>query len=179
MNKKIFCIGWPKTGTTSIEHALIKFGYKGPVSVGLEVLDLLSKKDYDKIYKIIENYDYFIDYPWCYKDFYKVLYEKYRENALFILNKRNSSTWLNSTIKWYSSNEVRKNHIVVKEIYGSQDKWLENYENHNKEAEEFFKGNSKFITFDVENGDSWNKLCDFLNVENTFGEKEFLWLNKQ
>ena len=179
MNKKIFCIGWSKTGTTSLEHALIKLGYKGPASVGLEVLDLLLKKEYEDIFKIIENYDYFIDYPWYYKDFYKILSKKYNDNALFILTKRDSLSWIKSNNKWWNANDYRKNHVVLKEIYGNQDEWLKNYENHNAEVENFFKNNNNFITFDAESGDSWNKLCDFLKIENTFGEKEFLWKNKQ
>ena len=97
MSRKIFCIGWNKTATTSLEHALIRLKYEGPDKVGMELLKMIIKHTNPKtgrfiqkhelkknLDSVVNEYDYFIDYPWFYKNLYKFLDQCYPD-SLFIL----------------------------------------------------------------------------------------------
>jgi len=44
--------------------------------------------------------------------------------------------------------------------------WIEEYREHHKDVYEYFKGREKeLLVFDVTQGDSWEKLCTFLEVD--------------
>lgn len=95
--EKIFCIGFGKTGTTTLGHTLKTLGYnhlEGPVRSGLIWYSLNLM---DNLWKLIRNHDSFDDFP--YPFLYKELHLKY-PNAKFILTERsNSAEWLLSLQK--------------------------------------------------------------------------------
>ena len=43
--------------------------------------------------------------------------------------------------------------------------FIHRYETHNAIVREFFKNKNNYIELCWENGDDWNKLCKFLNIE--------------
>ncbi len=178
--KKIFGLGWCKTGTTSLERGLVELGYNGPVSEGVNALKCIEKEDYDGLHNIIEPYDYFCDYPWFYKDLYKYLDQRYPD-SLFILTKRQTTSWHNSNKSWFgdSSRPNRYNSPVIKSIYGDLESCVEKYEKHNSEVIEYFKDRDNFLLFCPVEGETWDNLCNFLQCDNPHPGKEFLWENKQ
>ena len=177
--KKIFCLGWCKTGTTSLEHGLMKLGFKGPASEGPTALKYIEEEDYKKLHQIIDPYDYFCDYPWFYRDLYKVLDKRYPD-SLFILTERETKSWHASNKKWFGNKKQpnRYNSPVIKAIYGDLDSCVEKYEKHNAEVIEYFKGANNFLLFCPTEGETWDKLCNFLQCENPHPGQEFLWINK-
>ena len=178
-NKKIFCLGWCKTGTTSLDHALTQLGFVGPESEGINALNLIEASNYDNLWKITDKYDYFCDYPWFYKRLYEKLDEKYPD-SFFILTTRDTESWHVSTKKWFSR-PGKSEHPIIKTIYGGSTKdCVPLYESHNSDVIDYFKGKGdRFLRFDVFNGDGWEKLCNFLGVDNPYPTEAFLWLNKQ
>ena len=185
---KIFCLGWCKTGTTSIEHGLIELNFKGPKSIGQPALECIENENYEAIHNMIEPYDYFCDYPWFYKDLYKYLDRRYPDSK-FILPVRETKSWHKSTKAWFSDDgsKGRKNRYespILKSIYGDLEKCVERYERHNDEVQEHFKNrNQDFLLFSPTTGnETWQKFCDFLNVPSPYPDdvnKKFVHKNRQ
>ena len=60
MQPKVFCIGFHKTGTTSLELALRKLGYRVTGSFGTKDPDIVGKV-YATAYAMVEQFDAFED----------------------------------------------------------------------------------------------------------------------
>jgi len=161
---KIFGLGFHKTGSTTLETALIELGYDA-VGKKDHLFDAISKDDWETIDKEVAKHDAFRDMPWPL--FYKELYEKY-PNSKFILTVRDSRKWIESCKNHYKE----KGEILFENIYGkgnhfpigNEDKWLQTYLNHNEAIRNFFSDKKgQFLEVNWEKGDDWKKLCSFLD----------------
>src|SRR4030095_11714834 len=63
MRAKVFCIGFHKTGTTSLAFALQRLGYRVTGPNGVNDPDI-AKNVYAMAYALVERYDAFQDNPW-------------------------------------------------------------------------------------------------------------------
>lgn len=179
---RVFNIGLHRTGTSSLAEALTKLGYRvwhGPYFKRLE------NQYYTKFNALADTQVKGPNQP----DFnFKRLYEKF-PNAKFILTVRKDlDKWVESIYK--SNRKYRPYRIVIPENYINTDfckdlitprqvrKRLKKtiseltsddlkliYRQHNREIIEFFKEHApnQLLIFDVSQGDSWEKLCKFLN----------------
>ena len=90
---KVFCIGMPRTGTTSLGHALTKLGYTvaGPFMMADDEWDhdLIYEKAEDKLTRC----NAVRDTPWAV--LYDWLDESYPD-ARFILTVRDCREWMSS-----------------------------------------------------------------------------------
>jgi len=107
--KKIFCIGFPRTGTTTLSNALSKLGYMtrgGPD----HILDAFFNNDLESIYKFVDQNDAFQDNPWfC---LYKELDKRY-PGSKFILTERESDKWLRSIVGYTGNRTSRMGQHVL------------------------------------------------------------------
>ena len=162
----IFCIGLPKTGTSSLTEALNRLGYSCfHNSAKLEqVISRNCKAGYDPLWGVKILYDAFADYP---NDVnFKVLDVTY-PGSLFICTERSIDSWLTS----------RENHskIYHKEFNAISDTIL--YNSHYKEVKEYFSARENDILYmNIFEGDGWDKLCSFLHKPIPSGK--FPWCHK-
>ncbi len=164
MKTKVFCIGFHKTGTTSIAVALKRFGYRvtGPngvddPNIGSNVLDMA--------YSLVEQYDAFQDNPW--PIIYKELDAKYH-GSKFILLLRDSESWINSQVKHFGRSEtpMRKWIYGVGCPKGNEDIYVKRFENHNNEVKRYFQNRPRdLLILDLAKGSGWEELCPFLGVD--------------
>ena len=63
MKTKVFCIGFHKTGTTSLETALTKLGYKVTGCFGTKDPDIANKV-HEMAYAKVDKFDALQDNPW-------------------------------------------------------------------------------------------------------------------
>lgn len=161
--QKIFGIGLPRTGTTSLHNAL-------------KLLGIESKNFPFRIYfsiddPVLSKYNAFIDSPIPF--LYRELDKKYPESK-FILTTRPLDSWLLSmkwmfeygSVKWRWSNNVHKYH---KEFLGcdSYDREiLENkYHKYHEEVVEYFKNREKdILIMDIDINANFQNLCEFLDL---------------
>jgi len=150
---KIFCIGFSKTGTTSIHHALDILGYR---SLHWPRAHIDPEKGWINFFKK-SKFDAFSDSPLYRPGFFKEI-DKAFPNSKFILTIRNpeslTKSWSNyfSKSPWNIDDEKDKNRIT------------KDYNDHKKDVIEYFKGKpSQLLIFDVFSGDSWEKLCKFID----------------
>lgn len=164
MKNKIFCIGLGRTGTTTFQDCMEILGYRHRGWSGPE-LGLLAMIDFQSILPIIEGYESFDDYPFplIYKELFKIY-----PDAKFILTKRkNIDSWVNSVIN--ESN--RKKHNDSDNIWYEGDLNLphrrellsKRYLSHIASCRSFFARSPNFLEVCWEDGDGWEKLCNFLN----------------
>lgn len=163
MSGKIFCIGFHKTGTTSLTIALRKLGYRVTGPNGWNDPDI-ARNVLPMAYGLVEKYDAFQDNPW--PIIYRELDEKY-PGSKFIMTLRSSESWIRSQVKHFG----RKESAMRQWIYGvgcpegNEDIYVRVFEDHNKDVLAYFKGRSKdLLVLDLANGEGWEKLCPFLGV---------------
>jgi hypothetical protein len=197
-NPKIFCVGFNKTGTTTIEATLKEFGYlMGNQKKGELLIKDYENKNFQVIFDFCESAEAFQDVPFSLPNMWHHLYNKF-PNAKFILTIREEGDWLNSIIRFHSklfSLDGAKPKIEdlksanyrypgymydyyantfkiddTKQIYGHEE-LLRVYNQHNSRIAEFFKERNNLLIIDITKNGSYHKLCEFLGVQprrNTF-----------
>lgn len=162
--KKVFAIGFPKTGTKSLNSALTTLGYKVKSLFGLKDPDI-SRNVCEKAFRFVEQYDAFEDLPWCV--IFKELDKKY-PGSKFILTLRPTEKWIKSVCD-YLGNKTRP---ILEWVFGvgdpkgNEDIYIARYERHNKEVLEYFKGRpDDLLVLRLTEGDEWEKLCQFLHKD--------------
>ena len=168
-NPKVFCIGFHKTGTTSLNQSLTQLGYKLTGPDGVSDPDIKNNV-LEMCYKLAEQYDAFADNPW--PIVYKEMDERF-PGSKFILTLRPVDEWYLSICQHFQE----KTTPMREWIYGAgspvgnerlyKDRYLQHYD----EVREYFKNRpSSLLTFDLIGGDGWNKLCEFLDKDPITGE---------
>jgi hypothetical protein len=99
---KIFCIGFNKTGTTTMEEVLRLYGFNLPNQQEQEIQ--LTKDcfscEYAGLIKFARNYDAFQDLPFSQGDVF-VAADALFPNSKFILTERNSEDWFRSITSFH------------------------------------------------------------------------------
>lgn len=162
--RKVFVIGFQKTGTTSLEHALQFLGYK--VYGGDKNLMKFEDKESLKLYisKTLSHWDAVQDMPWPL--FYRELYESYPD-AKYILTFRQPDSWIRSVVKYFASIRIPLHQKIynVPCAEGHEARYLEVYNAHNAEVLDFFEGNPNFIIMEPKKNFNYQTLCEFLEIE--------------
>jgi sugar O-acyltransferase (sialic acid O-acetyltransferase NeuD family) len=199
---KIFCIGFNKTGTTSLTSFFRDNGFSVAPETPFELeLDSYLTGDLDSISEKIKtdfkDYDFFQDVPFSFPELYKHLSEKFPE-AKFILSVRDDEKqWYNSLISYHT--KLFGNLDNPSEIFYLKDNWLfslltqvykappsnpydftsltQTYLKHNQDARDFFRNTpEKFLEINIKDNDLVEKLENFLNLK--FKKKQIPHLNK-
>lgn len=173
---KVFGIGLNKTGTTTLGRVFSELGFRN-LSYDLELLRSASQNDMAPIFKAINNYDSFEDWPW------PLLFEEVDKNNIdskFILTTRkNSEAWIESLKKHAERTgptEARKIVYGYKMPHGNENEHIRMYKKHNNRVRNHFKKKGNMIEVSWEEGDGWKKICSFLGKQKP--KREFPHANK-
>lgn len=164
---KVFGIGLNKTGTSSLKRALVTLGYNHCTMRGQMTHKYFNNR-YDQIFNTIEQFDSFEDWPWPLM--YRRIFEKYGENARYILTYRTSpQAWLESlkahTLVTNPDNNPRKRIFGFDYPHGAEAKHIAFYESHLADVRRYFaEQNASHALCEVcwEKGDGWQEICGFL-----------------
>lgn len=165
IQKKIFCIGGPKTATKSLGKAFTILGLKNK-SWDTELVDEYKKNDFSKIYETVNKYDSFEDQPWGNGDFYKDLDHKF-PGSKFILTVRNIDDWISSYQHHFSSEGDNRIPELwqIKDFDNKKETLIKEFQLRNNNILEYFKNRPKdLLVLNICEGDGWWKLCDFLEM---------------
>ena len=199
---KIFCVGYNKTGTTSLSTIMsnnnIPVAPQKPFEYNLESY---FHDNYSTFVKMIKNdyyeYSFFQDVPFSLPNFYKVL-DKEFENAKFILTVRDTKDeWYTSLIRFYKKmflNFYNPKSIdgyvyegvifkILTKAWGTpkydpyNEQILKNsYLKHNQDVENYFKNTNKLLKINLKDKDLIEKIENFLELK--FKDKNIPHLNK-
>ena len=165
---KVFCVGFQKTGTTSLYAALTALGYKTASVVGRDLsAEQLRAEAEDLVLQEAARVDAAQDMPWPL--FFEALDRRF-PGSKFILTVRASSDWYASVEKHFGTTPNAMQAFVYGDDAaapaGNRDRYVEVYERHNARVTEYFSGREEdFLVMDLAQGDGWAKLCGFLGLE--------------
>lgn len=159
-HQRVFCLGWHKTGTSTMGWALVQLGYR-VVGCRLDTVGDLQAGRVDRVVELAKQFDAFQDVPWA--ALYRELDEAF-PGSKFILVERDEERWLHSAAKHF--NDV---HYPMHEwlygngvLAGNEELYRERYLRHYREVRAYFEGRDDLLEFSLERGDGWEALCRFL-----------------
>jgi len=175
LNKKVFGIGFHKTGTKSLAVALSILGYRVTGPNGVNDPNI-SRNVRLVVCSLVQQYDAFQDNPW------PILFEELDRaypGSKFILTLRPTAEWIKSVVRNFgtATTPMREWIYGVGFPEGNEDIYISRYKQHNKEVIEYFHDRSDdFLIFRITEGEGWEKLCPFLNKD--VPHREFPHANK-
>ena len=158
---KIFCIGFQKTGTTSIESALTSLGYK-VCGVRFDLIPHINNGDYDSIWNVVDSFDAFRDNPW--PVLYKAIDAKY-PGSKFILTIRDEVSWIRSVVNHFGTKPSEMIQFIYHHPFpvGNENDFLSTYLKHNEEVLEYFSTRPQdLLVLNLDQKAEWETLCNFL-----------------
>lgn len=162
---KIVCVGFERTGTTSIYKALSDLGFKTVTGSKVLMREFVKNKESKHIIEIIEENDAFCDIPWCF--LYDTFLEKYPD-SYFIHSLRDEDDWFKS---YYHQFRFRYG-ITQKHTFGKNLKlknsnyFIKRYKEHNNQVEGYLREkHAKYLQINLfEDIDVYGELCSFLGL---------------
>ena len=103
---RVFCIGWHKTGTSSLGHALVQLGYS-VLGCRLDMVHPLRQDDLEAVLGLAGQFDALQDVPWA--ALYRELDQAF-PGSRFILTEREEQSWLRSALRHFDSTTFRCTH---------------------------------------------------------------------
>lgn len=166
-DRQVFCIGFQRTGTTSLSEALRMLGYFSLHDAPWLLPDL---RDGVRPIPLLDEYDAFTDNP------FPLMYEELdrdRPGSKFVLTVRDVDSWLHSVS--FLVEEWAPGFEMESFIYGvdhfDRDVYRQRYVEHNEAVIRHFAGRpDALLVIDVTRGDPWPALCEFLGEPIPRGE---------
>lgn len=156
-NGKVFCIGFNKTGTTTIGKSLDMLGYRNTSFNKKVFREYYKNNRIDKVLDYMARFDSADDLPWLKTDMIPVL-DRTFPNSKFIYLIRDEESWKKSLRNW-SFNRTGQ--------YPDIDKQLESFRRHKDFVLDYFEDrkDEDFIILDVKDPKGFKKLASFLGKE--------------
>jgi len=186
MRMSVCEIGLPRTGTRSLAKAMTTLGFKtqhGTLGLADDVrVSLCHKLMFGQTdLSLYDDCDFVGDLP---RVHWRELADEHPK-LKFILTTRNIDLWWHSCWKRWKNTRRHKSKIFATEgvspdivpallsmvrtigCYGlDEEVWRRGYHNHNTNVSRWFYHSPRFLILDVDDDDKWEKLCDFLEIEN-------------
>jgi hypothetical protein len=159
--KKVFCIGFNKTGTSSLHALFMNCGMKSVHAI-----------DWPLFSRFARGRDFF-QMAQCYSDGEKsdfVQLDNWYPQSVFILNTRNERDWLRSRVKHVMrfNEPILLDELLRAPKYGEMArefffdeanavlKWIIERRIYHKQARTYFKENPRFLDIDVTKAENWD-----------------------
>ena len=202
---KYFCIGFNKTGTTSLQRAFEEFGF--PVG-DQRTAELLADQhyfdgDFAPIIDYCDSAQVFQDVPFSWPNTYKYLDQAFPGSKYILTIRDDAEQWYRSITRFHGklfgkdgatpTSQVLKEATYAKKgwmynlvrVYGTSDEapykkdiLIEHYNRHNDAVVEYFKDRpDDLLIINLGESDSFQRFCEFIDVEPN-GRSKFPWENK-
>jgi len=165
---KGFCIGFQKTGTSSLSKALQALGFTVGDAIGVlnQTVDWNAQDPraeiVTKVLSVVAGVDAIQDSPCAF--LYREL-DAAHPGAKFILTTRDTEDWLASYRRYFPdhNNPLRRWMYGVARLSGNEARYREVYEAQTAEIIKYFAGRpDDLLVMDLGRGDGWLKLVAFL-----------------
>ncbi len=160
--RKVFCIGFHKTGTTSLHRALSQLGYR-VCGLRKDLVAPLLSGDPAPIREAVRAFDAFEDNPW------PLLFRQLDEavpGSRFILTLREEDAWWASVLRHFGGRSSAMRQLVygadAGDPRGREAVYRARYRRHLAEVRGHFAGRADLLEIDLARGDGWGALCGFL-----------------
>ncbi len=155
-SSKVFCIGYQKTGTTSVGKSFERLGLRN-TSFNRRMWKFYQNNEIEKILKFTAKFDSTDDLPWFKEDMIPVL-DKTFPNSKFVYMIREDEAWKKSYYNW---------RYKIFGRYPDLEKAFKGYKDHQHFVLEYFKDRPKdeFIILDITDPEGFKKLAHFIGKE--------------
>lgn len=195
--RKVFCIGANKTGTTSVEHVLRNLGLAVGNQAQAEMLiHDWARRDYRRIIRYCQSAQAFQDVPFSLPGTFKVLDDAFPGSKFILTIRKSADEWFESMVRFHTkivgkgriptADDLRQYNYrypgyvldVLRLSYGADKSTLYNrevyvqyYEDHNSQVIEYFKARpDDLLVLNNEEPDAMERLVKFLGYQYT-GQK--------
>ena len=116
---KVFCIGYNKTGTTTLERVLTNLGYRMPGQARQEtlVVEESFRGNYAPLHTLCKQYDAFQDMPFS-QDVTYAIVDAMFPGSKFILTVREPNAWFESLARFHLNGILKKAGVDKLEDFG-------------------------------------------------------------
>jgi len=164
---KVFCIGFQKTGTSSMRDALEQLGYRVTGVFGRRTpLEQLRQTFVATGIEIAAQHDAVEDMPWPLM--FRELDAAF-PGSKFILTLRDPDRWYKSIAGHFGDNPYHLQQLTYGDDapapVGHEARYREVYAAHSAAVLEHFRDRpGDLLVMELEKGDGWDKLCPFLGI---------------
>ena len=162
---KVIGVGLNKTGTKTLRAYLQEMGFKHH-TYDLPLFKEYRKGNFDSIFKVMDEYDSFEDWPWPLM--YKEIDKKYKDAKFILTTRKNPETWYKSlckmSVRMGPMSDFEKYIYGYSMPHGKKKEHIDYYNKHNQEVEEYFKDRpEKLLKICFGPEDSGKRIAEFLN----------------
>jgi hypothetical protein len=169
---KVFGIGLPKTGTTSLGYCFRRFGFKHR-TFDMDLAVQVKRNQLEPVLQEAAKFETFEDWPWF--AIYRELDQRFPDSKFILTVRKDTATYIASLKAHHERQGIRKEGFVKPhwwdEVQGMEpaawdyEKSAQRYERHNREVLEYFadRVNKDLLVVCWELGDGWAELSRFLN----------------
>ncbi|MGY6587760.1 MAG: sulfotransferase family protein [Wenzhouxiangella sp.] len=158
---KVICIGWHKTGTSTLGRALVQLGYS-VLGCRLDMVHPLRRDDIDAVMEVAREFDALQDVPWA--ALFRELDQSF-PGSRFILTERDEDSWLTSASRHFADTYVPLHEWLYGKgvLRGNEDLYLARYREHNQQVKSYFESRPEdLLVLRLGDGDEWHRICHFL-----------------
>ena len=165
---KVFCVGFQKTGTTTLEKALQMLGMEVASVYGRDLpLGILQETYVEEGLRRAGAVDAVQDMPW------PLLFRELDAafpDARFVLTTRSEDGWWRSILGHFGANGDVMQALTYGEDadapLGHEARYRRVFREHNEAVRAHFAGREgKLLELDLTRGADWQPLCGFLGIE--------------
>jgi len=151
---KVFCIGFNKTGTSSIGKSFETLGYRNTSFNRNLWRKHYARRDYKAIVEYTAKFDSFSDLPWLKEDVIPVVDQAF-PGSKFVYLTRDEESWKKSFYNW---------RYKVFGVYPDVDAGWAEFTAHAEFVREYFRDApaDRFIELDVRDPEGFSRLAEFL-----------------
>ncbi len=154
---KVFCIGYNKTGTTSVGKSFEMLGLRNTSFNEIVWRKWYKKGKIERVLDYTARFDSTDDLPWLKADFIPTLDQRF-PNSKFVYLYRDEEAWKKSMATWAEK--------AGKGIVDAEKEW-EGYLAHQRFVESYFRDfpTNRFLKISVKDPKGLKKLGAFLGIE--------------
>jgi hypothetical protein len=169
---KVFGIGLPKTGTTSLGYCFRRFGFKHR-TFDMDLAVQVKRNQLEPVLQEAAKFETFEDWPWF--AIYRELDQRFPDSKFILTVRKDTATYVASLKGHHERQGIRTEGFVKPhwwdEVQGMEpaawdyEKSAQRYERHNGEVLEYFadRVNKDLLVVCWEQGDGWAELSRFLD----------------
>lgn len=201
---KFFCIGFNKTGTTSLEKAFKDLGFVvGNQTQAEFLLEECFKEDYSRLLEFCKTAQVFQDIPFSVSNTYKIVDKAFPKSKFILTIRDDSEQWYNSITNFHTKSfgngkipswDDLKNasyvykgwiyryitgqyHLTEEDSPYDNTKLITQYEKHNKEVIDYFENRKEdLLVINLSDKNAFFKFLEFIGIEPKEGS--FPWENR-
>jgi hypothetical protein len=199
---KVFCIGYNKTGTTSLARALTDLGYRlGDQATAELLIHDYARRNFRPIVEFCRTAEAFQDIPFSLPYTYQVLDYAFPDSRFILSIRDDEDEWYRSRVRFTQKRLGLDGRITREDLLNDPYRYRgflyevnriihdppdddpynetvlkDSYLRHNRDVFQYFRLRDDLLVVNLKEPDSYQRLCDFLGVEPLY--QDFPWLNR-